>query len=69
MRWNVSSWLAGGIAGTPATPPWVAGRVHVQELPARFNADVDVPLRFGSGIAYRASRVLHEMVLRSAAGA
>lgn len=66
-RWNISSWRAGGIGTQPALPLSVAGRVYVQQLPARFNANVDVPLRFGSALAYRASRVLHELVMRSAA--
>ena len=71
-RWNLSSWLAPGVTQppyVPATPASIAGQVYVQELPSRFTADVDVQLRFGSGIAYRASRVLHEFVLRSAARA
>ena len=69
-RWNLSSWLAHGVAQqpyVPATPAAMRGQVYVQELPSRFNYDVDVPLRFGSGISYRASRVLHEFVRRSEA--
>lgn len=66
-RWNVSSWRAGGIGTQPALPSSVAGRVFVQQLPARFNVDVDVPLRFGAALSYRTSRVLHELVTRSAA--
>jgi hypothetical protein len=71
-RWNLSSWLSHSVTQqpyVPATPAAVRGQVYVQELPARFNADVDTRLRFGSGIAYRASRVLHEFVLSSEARA
>ena len=67
-RWNLSSWLSHSVTQqpyVPATPAAVRGQVYVQELPARFNADVDMQLRFGSGIAYRASRVLHEFVRSS----
>ena len=67
-RWNLSSWLSHSVTQqpyVPATPAAVRGQVYVQELPARFNADVDTQLRFGSGIAYRASRVLHEFVRSS----
>ena len=71
-RWNLSSWLSHNVTQqpyVPATPAAVRGQVYVQELPARFNTDVDTPLRFGSGIAYRASRVLHEFVRSSEARA
>ena len=71
-RWNLSSWLLHSVTQqpeVPATPAAVRGQVYVQELPARFNTDVDTPLRFGSGIAYRASRVLHEFVRSSEARA
>ena len=71
-RWNLSSWLSHSVTQqpyVPATPAAVRGQVYVQELPARFNADVDTQLRFGSGIAYRASRVLHEFVRSSEARA
>ena len=71
-RWNLSSWLSQSVTQqpyVPATPAAVRGQVYVQELPARFNADVDTQLRFGSGIAYRASRVLHEFVRSSEARA
>ena len=71
-RWNLSSWLLHSVTqqpDVPATPAAVRGQVYVQELPARFNTDVDTPLRFGSGIAYRASRVLHEFVRSSEARA
>tara|TARA_B110001452_G_scaffold112286_1_gene93170 strand:- start:292 stop:1533 length:1242 start_codon:yes stop_codon:yes gene_type:complete len=66
-RWNLSSWRVAGIGTQPAVPSSVAGRVFMQQLSARFNVDVDVPLRFGAALAYRASRVLHELVMRSAA--
>ena len=69
-RWNMSSWLWHGVTQplyVPATPAAVRARVYVQELPARFNTAVDIPLRFGSGIAYRASRVLHEFIRNSEA--
>ena len=68
--WNLSSWLWHGVTQplyVPATPAAVRARVYVQELPARFNTAVDIPLRFGSGIAYRASRVLHEFIRNSEA--
>ena len=71
-RWNLSSWLSHSVTQqpyVPATPAAVRGQVYVQELPARFNADVDTQLRHSSGIAYRASRVLHEFVRSSEARA
>ena len=69
--WNLSTWLGHPLPAHPLpVPSDLERRVYVyseEELPARFNSDVDGPVLMRHGVYLKGERLFHELLRASAA--